>query len=273
MFLSNIRTITELITILKKHRALIFEMARREISDRYSGQVFGMIWAVVHPAFLMAVYFFVFNVVFKIRLQDAADLPRDYTTYLLSGLVMWLTFMEVIAKSGTTISSNSALVKQVIFPIEILAVKTVCASLLSLAVSLAVLIIYSVIKYGTPPATYLLLPVVLIFHFMAMVGVAYFLSAIGVYFRDVKDFFQLFALVNIYIMPIFYLPGMVPGAFKYFVMLNPFSAFALVYQDMLFYGAIVHPWAWVAFVILSATFFVFGYGFFKKLKPMFGNAL
>ncbi len=269
----NLTALSELVEIGSRHRVLILEMARREVSDRYSGQLVGYIWAVIHPIFMIGVYLFVFNIVFKIRLESSVDMPRNYTTYLLSGLVMWLAFQDVLAKSCTTITSNSALVKQFVFPIEILPIKSVLASMVTLVISLCVLIVYSLITNGIPPWTYLLLPVVLVMHTLAMIGTAYILSAIGVYFRDVKDMFQLFALLNIYMMPIVYLPGMVPELFRPIILFNPFSAFVLVYQDTLYFGRIEHPWAWLGAMALSSLSFVYGYRFFRRVKPMFGNAL
>jgi lipopolysaccharide transport system permease protein len=272
-FTRNFLTVVELINIVKNHKNLIVEMARRELSDRYSGQVFGLTWAIIHPIFLMGVYFFIFSVVFKMKLGGTFDMPRDYTTYLLSGLVMWLTFQDVLSKSCTTISSNTILVKQFVFPVEILPIKTVLASMLNLVVSLGVLAGYCILKYGLPPITYLLLPVILFLQITAMIGVAYFLGAIGAYFRDMKDVFQLFALVNMYLMPIFYLPSMVPDFFKPVIFLNPFSAYAFMYQDALYYGRFEHPWSWVAAAIISPLWLLYGYRFFKRVSPMFGSAL
>ena len=132
----HLQAFTEILQILRRHRDLTFEMAKRELSDRYTGQVFGMLWAVIHPVFMMGLYVFIFAVVFKQKIGGTTDLPLDYTAYILSGLVSWLSFQEAINKSCVTITSNASLVKQVIFPVEILPVKSVLASLFPMLVSL-----------------------------------------------------------------------------------------------------------------------------------------
>ena len=269
----HLQAFTEIIQILSRHRDLTFEMAKRELSDRYAGQAFGMLWAVIHPMFMMGLFVFIFAVVFKQKIGGTMDMPLDYTTYLLSGLVSWLSFQESLTKSSVAITSNTALVKQVVFPLEILPVKTVLASLFPMLVSLSVLVVYVYVSHGSLHLTYFLLPFLIIMQVIMMMGLAYLLAPIGAYFRDLKDFVQLFALLGVYLMPVFYLPNMVPALFRPVLYLNPFSYFIWCYQDLLYFGRIEHPWAWLIVFGLSTLTFVFGYRVFRKLKPALGNML
>jgi lipopolysaccharide transport system permease protein len=126
-------------------------------------------------------------------------LPLDYTAYLLSGLVSWLCFQEAMVKGCTSITANRTLVKQVVFPIEILPVKTVLSCLFTLLVSVSVLVIYVLLSYGSLHLTYLLLPFLILMQLMMMIGLAYILATIGAVFRDIKDIVQLFAVMGAYI--------------------------------------------------------------------------
>lgn len=264
---------TEIVSLLTRHRELTWEMAKRELTDRYSGQVFGFLWAIGHPLFMMGLYVFVFAFVFKTKVGGTVEMPLDYTAYLLSGLVAWMSFQEAMTKSCTAITSNAALVKQVVFPLEILPAKGVLASLFPQMVSLMLLIVYVLATHGSLPVTYALLPVLIVMQIMAMIGVAYILAPIGAYFRDIKDFVQLFALAGVYLMPIFYLPSWVPQLFKPLLYLNPFSYLIWCYQDALYFGRFEHPWAWAVTGALSVMVFVLGYRVFRKLKPLIGNVL
>jgi lipopolysaccharide transport system permease protein len=263
----------ELITLLTKHRELTWEMTKREIGERYAGQMLGLFWTVGHPLVMMGVFVFIFAIVFKLKAGGTYELPLDYTTYLLSGLIPWITFQESMNKATTAIVGNANLVKQVVFPLEILPIKGVLASLVTQAVSIMVLIGYVSFKHGLPPWTYVLLPVLLMFQCMAMVGVSYILSSVGVYFRDLKDFVQVFCLMGMYLMPVFYLPEMVPKIFRPVLYINPFSYMIWCYQDVFFFGRFEHPWAWAVFIFSSVFLFYGGYRIFLKLKIMFGNVL
>jgi lipopolysaccharide transport system permease protein len=270
---SHIHALREVIELLTRHRQLTLEMARREIADRYVGQVFGMLWAIGHPLVIIGIYVFIFAFVFKVRINSAQAIPLDYTVYLLSGLIPWMAFQESMSKGTTVIVGNANLVKQVVFPIEVLPVKAVIASFLTQSVSMGLLTVYVLLKYRALPWTYALLPLLFFLQLSAMVGISFALSSVGVYFRDLKDFVQVLTLIGVYLMPIFYLPSMVPGLFRPLLFVNPFSYMIWCYQDACYFGRIQHPWAWAVFASSSIGVFYIGYRLFRKLKIMFGNVL
>lgn len=270
---NHFQAFREIIDLLSKHRQLTVEMTKRELSDRYAGQVFGLIWAFLHPLAIMTIYVFVFGFVFKMKIGGTTELPLDYTTYLLAGLIPWLAFQEALNKSTVAIVANASLVKQVVFPIEVLPVKAVLASLVTMFISLLLLITYVLLTHGSLHWTYILLVPLIFMQTLAMIGVAFILSAVGAYFRDMKDIVQVLSVMCMYLMPIFYLPAMVPGVFRPVLYANPFSYLIWCYQDALYFGRIEHPWAWVVLTILSLSTFYVGYRIFRKLKSMFGNIL
>jgi lipopolysaccharide transport system permease protein len=269
----HLTAVGEIVALLTRHRELTWALARRELSDRYAGQALGVTWAVIHPAFMIGLYVFVFAVVFKTRIGGTVEMPLDYTAYLLSGLVVWLAFQDAMVKSCTAITGNASLVKQVVFPLEVLPVKGVLVSLFTQLVSLVILVVYVLVTNGRLPATYALLPTLVFLQVLAMIGVAYLLSAIGVYFRDIKDVVQVLAVAGVYLTPIFYLPEWVPPALKPLVYLNPFSYLVWAYQDALYFGRFEHPAAWLVTIVGSVLTFVLGYRVFRKLKPALGNVL
>jgi lipopolysaccharide transport system permease protein len=248
-------------------------MAVREIKDRYVGQYFGLFWTLGHPLILMGVYIVIFGVVFRVRVDAATNIPFGYIIYLLSGLIPWLAMAESMTKSSTVVVTSANLVKQVIFPIEVLPVKSVLACLFTELIFLVFLMVYALISYGLLPWTYLLLPLLVILQTLTMIGIGYILAAVGVFFRDIKDFVQVFTAVGVYLMPTFFLPSVAPALFKPLFYINPFSYMVWCFQDALFFGRFEHPWAWVVFFCFSLFIFIFGYRVFRRLKDWFGNVL
>lgn len=263
----------EVLGLLTRNRQLTWEMTRREIADRYAGQMLGAFWAIGHPLALMGIYVFIFARVFQVRIGGTAELPLDYATYLLSGLIPWMAFQESMNKAATVILGNANLVKQVVFPIEVLPVKTVIASFGTQFVASGALAAYVLASHGRLPWTYGLLPALIAFQALAMIGVAYVLASVSVYFRDLKDFVQVFCLAGMYVTPVFYLPDMVPATFRPLLYFNPFSYMAWCYQDACYFGRLEHPWAWPMFFGGSLAAFYFGYRVFRKLKVCFGSVL
>ncbi len=132
--------------IPRRYFPLIWELAKREVAERYVGQVLGVVWAIGHPLISMAVYIFVFSYVFRVRIGADRRLPFDYTTYLLSGLVPWLTFTDILSRACSVITANAGLVKQILFPVEILPIKTVAAALVSQIIATVCLLGYILVS-------------------------------------------------------------------------------------------------------------------------------
>lgn len=200
-------------------------------------------------------------------------LPLDHTTYILSGLIPWLCFQNSISKGCSAIINHANLVKQCVFPIEVLPIKSSLSSLLAFSIGLSFIFIYTCIKENTIYKMYLLLPIIIFIQALTMIGTSFILAAFSVFIKDVKDFMQLFITINIFLMPIIYLPESVPSIFKFIFNINPFSHIIWVYQDILYFGRFEHPTSWLFFLFGGPLWFVFGYRVFSKLRQFFGNYL
>ena len=100
---------------------LIFSLAKRDLLTRYKGSVLGLIWAVVTPVVMIAIFTFIFAGIFGARF-GSSNSHWDYALYLFCGLVPWTMFQETIQQATTTIVSHANLVKRVVFPLEALPV-------------------------------------------------------------------------------------------------------------------------------------------------------
>jgi lipopolysaccharide transport system permease protein len=149
----------------------------------------------------------------------------------------------------------------------------VLASFVTQLVMTTLLTAYSLASHGSLPWTMLLLPVLFALQLLGLIGFACVLASVGAYFRDLRELMQIFSMVGIYLMPIVYLPSMVPEMFRPVLYVNPFSYLAWCYQDAVYFGRLEHPLAWVVFPALCLMTFAVGYRVFRALKPMLGNVL
>lgn len=270
---AHLGAFADLVRLLTKHRELTWEMTRRDLADRYAGHALGFAWAVGHPLIMILAYIFIFAVVFQVKIGGTPDMPRDYAVYLLSGLVPWLACQESLVRGTGSILSHANLVKQVVFPIEILPVKAVLSSLPGQLIGLLILAIYSLVVEGTLPVTLALVPLLMIVQVMGVIGLCYVLAPMGAYFRDLRDIVQFGCTISLFLMPVVYLSSQVPALFRPILYLNPFSYMVWCYQDALYYGRLEHPWAWVVFVGGSLAAFVLGFRIFSHMKHLLGNVL
>lgn len=269
----HVEAYRELSSLFTRYRDLAWEMTKREVTERYAGQHVGHWWALAHPIVLTAVYIFLFGFVFNGRIREAGPDSLGYIAYLLSGLIPWLAFQESMSKGAVAISSNNSIVKQVVFPLQILPIKGVLAALFTQGVMTTLFGGYLLATHQTLPATWLLLPVLWAAQGLAMCGVAFVLSAAGAFVRDIKDIVQISAVIGTYLAPIAYRPDWVPRSLQPILYANPFSYMVWAYQDAAFHGSITRPWAWGAFLAGSAVVFWSGYLFFRRVRPYFGNVL
>jgi lipopolysaccharide transport system permease protein len=263
----------ELARTIRERRVLAVELAKRSLFGEHSGQALGAFWGLAQPLFLMLLYAFIFGVVFRVKVGGTFELPREFTVYMLAGLVPWLAFQAALLRATSSIAGNANLVKQVVFDVSLLPLAAALAAIVPLVVGLAFLGVYTLGTDGGVPWTYVLLPVAVALQLGAMIGFSFALAAIGAFFPDVRELVQMFVIAAIFLMPIVYLPGSVPGAFDEIIYLNPFTYMVWCYQDLLYFGRFEHPWAWAVFAALSVVSLAAGYRLFRRVRPYFANVL
>ena len=208
--------------------------------------------------------------VFKVRVGDRG--PSDHLIYLFSGLVPWLLTQDVLARSAGAIVENSSIVKKVMFPMEVLTAKTMVSSVAVQSVLFAAVVIYIVVARQAIPLTFRR------FRFSSSCALrrrrgSPALGSVTPYFRDVPELVRVFVTLNIYLMPVLYLPDMVPAELRFVLAINPFSSLIWCYQDVLYSGSIRHPGAWVALPLISAAALAVGSYVFVRLRQHFADVL
>jgi lipopolysaccharide transport system permease protein len=257
--------------LLIARRELVTELIQRELRDRHEGQILGVLWAYGHPLLLMLLYTVLFAYVFPSRYGAGGGL-QDYSGNVLAGIVSWLVFQASLMRSPTIFVGYASLVKQIVFPIEILPVVATIATFMAYVAGLVVAIIYS-FWHGNLNWLVLTLPLLLASQVVGMIGVAFLLATGGVVVRDLREIVALFCTVNLFAMPVLYNPSTVPAWLEKIFLLNPFSYMVWCWQDILYYGHIEHPVAWIVFPLGSGLVFLMGWSAFGRVKYFFGDAL
>lgn len=270
---ANLTAIREGAAQLWRQRSLCTEMVRRDLGSQFSGQAIGGYWIIGHPLMLYVVYVFIFSVVLKTRMSTSLEMPRDYTTYILAGLAPWLSTQQALARAPVALIAQSGLVKQVVFPIEILPLGAVIAAAIPMFIGIVVIVLRDIVMFAEAPWTLVLLPLAFMIHAAFMLGLAYVLASVTPFFRDVKDIVAVLTVVGVYLVPAFYLPQWVPASLQPWIYANPFSYIVWMYQDILYYGDIRHPYAWAVSFVLATGSLALGLRTFRKLKPFVANVL
>jgi homopolymeric O-antigen transport system permease protein len=259
--------------LLWRRRELLFEMTRRDVVDRYAGQVLGSAWAIIAPLLTMATYMLAFGVIFRSRIGPG-DNGAGYVAFALAGLVPWMGLQDCLSRATTAIVGNGNLVKQIVFPSEVLPLKVALGTLPALTIGLVATIGVSTIAGRLDPLGLLvLLPIALVCYILFLAGLSYVLAAIGVFVRDVKDLIAFLLTIGLFLNPILYTPAGTPSWLRPLFLASPFSYMIWCFRDALIGRDPAHAWSWLVFPILSISAFVLGWRTFRMLKPTFGNAL
>ena len=267
------QAIRNVVNTCLSRRELIAELTRRDIGASHAGHGLGSLWSYLQPLIIIGIYLLIFGFVIGSKIAITVTFPGDYPSYIAVGLIAWLGVQSALIKSTGALTSNSNLVKQVVFPIEVLPISSVLGALWPFWPALILVLVYKAAFGGGLPLTTLLLPIVVVMQVALCIGLAFMLSGLTCFVRDLREFVGLFCLIAMYITPAVYLPEWVPIAFQPLLYLNPFSYLTWVYQDTLFFGEILHPWSWVILFFMSILSLSYGFRLFQKLKPHYGNVL
>lgn len=255
------------------HGDLFWRLLQREISLKYQGSAFGLVWAILHPIFMLAVYTFFFGLVFRSRWTGVADSTSSFALILFSGLMVFNFFSESITRSCSLIVNHANYVKKVIFPVAILPVVSVFSALFSLLLSFVVWLVFYLLLQGWPPVSVLLFPLMLLPVFLAVLGMSWLLAAIGVYFRDASQLVSMLAMAMCFLSPVFYPLSMLPAELRYLAYLNPLGLAIEMCRDVLYFGHVPHWPTYGLLLLLSVMLAWAGYAAFCKLKRGFADVL
>jgi lipopolysaccharide transport system permease protein len=251
---------------------LILSLTKRELAARYRGSVLGLLWALLTPIVMIAIFTFIFAGIFKAKF-GASSSQWDYALYLFCGLLPWNAFQESLQLSANTIVSHANLVKRVVFPLETLPVAQSLAALANQIFGTAALLLAVLVLQGEFHPTALLLPLLIVPQLMATLGAAWLLASIGVFVRDVVQGITLVLMAWMYLTPIIYPETLVPERYRPLVNLNPFTPLVRNYRLLLLEGQ-APDWPGLAyFTIFAVVFFLVGYWWFARTRKNFADVI
>jgi lipopolysaccharide transport system permease protein len=263
----------ELIASLWRHRNLTVSLVKREVIGRYRGSVLGLFWSFFNPVLMLAVYTFVFSVVFKARWSVGSDSQLEFALVLFAGLLVFNLFSECVTRAPTLILSNVNYVKKVVFPLEILPWVTLGSGLFHFAVSFGVWLLFYIIFFGEPKPTMCLLPLILLPLVLFTMGISWILASLGVYLRDVSQIIGLVTTTLMFLSPIFYPLSSLPKEFQPIFSLNPLTPIIELTRGVLIWGQEPDYLDLGLYTLIGVIVAWLGFAWFQKTRKGFADVL
>ena len=258
------KSVLDAIRILASNRSILLATTSVEIEKRHASSLLGRTWVVLYPILLLSAYVFTFAFVLGARLEGMGRL--GYLLFVFCGLVPYLGISEAINASCLSIRQNIQLVRNVLFPVELLPVRAVLVGLASQIVATELLIVLSAADLRLSPRAFFL-PLVLLGQILFLWGLAWILSLIAVVLPDIAYFVNLSLTFLIFISPIGFRADMVPPSLRFVLYLNPLTYLIDAYRKCLF--DTTGPWTnaipWPT-LLMGVVFFIAGAMFFERLR-------
>lgn len=254
------------------HRVLIKQLTKREIAKRYRGSVLGLVWAMAYPILILAIYTFVFRVIFKVK-WDQADSNVEYALVLFTGLLVYNFFSESVGSAPALMQSHVSFVKKVMFPLETLSWVVVGNALFHAAVSLLVLVVGLLVIHQHVPLTIVLLPVIFIPLILLTVGFVWFVASLAVYIKDVGQVVSVTLILLMFVSPILYPMSAVPESIAPYMFLNPLAPILVQAQNVCVFGRMPDWNAWCLVTAITGVLAWLGYLWFQKTRAGFADVL
>lgn len=252
-----------LLSLSWRHRRVLAAVTRVELEKRYAGSLLGLLWLVAHPLLLLAIYLFVYAVIFRMQLPNYGGL--DYALFVFCGLIPFIGLSEALSAGTLCLKQNMHLVKNVMLPIELVPVRSVLSSLATQGVGLAMLLVL-LAAGGHLSWKALLLPAVLALQVLMLLGLVLVLASLAVALTDVGYFVNLLMLLLMFVSPIGYTREMVPQPFTILVDANPVTYMVETYRWVLLADRPFDAAAVGGFVAIALACYVAGAAFFRRFK-------
>lgn len=260
-----------LLNSLAINQQLILRMTVRDVLGRYRGSALGVLWSFLSPIIMLAVYSFVFGLVFKARW--GVETEQNFALILFAGLIMHSFLAECLVRAPSIVVSNVNYVKKVVFPIETLAWVSVLSASFHFFISLSILFVALLIMGDSIHLTWLYLPMIFLPLLLVCLGVMWVFSSLGVYVRDVSQMTGILATVLLFLCPIMYPIEAIPEAYRFYIMLNPLSFLVEQARTILVFGG-QPDFSGLALYGLGALLFSqLSYVWFDKTKKGFADVL
>ena len=182
----------------KRNRVLLRELVITDFKLRYQGSVLGYAWSLLKPLFLFAIMYVVFGLL--IRLGSV----EHYAVYLLLGIVLWTFFSEATNQGLGSIVGRGDLLRKISFPKYIIVLSTTISALINLTLNLVIVAILMVVNGVQLHFSAFLFPVYILELYILALGIALFLSALNVKYRDTSHIWEIIMQAAFYATPIIY---------------------------------------------------------------------
>jgi len=245
-------------------RDLIRELVARDLKLRYRGSLLGIAWTLLNPLSELLVLLIVFGMVLRVNIPH-------YAAYLFTGLLAYGWFQSSLNQATGAIVNNRELVRRPGVPSIILPIVTVASNLVHFLLSLPILFALLILSHVEITSAILALPILIGVEFVLILGFAYPVATMHVWFRDTQHVLRLGLQLLFYLTPVFYDPSMVPARLQPLYRINPMVHMVDAYRAVLVRGEFPNPVTLALLTAGSSAVLIAGIAWFRRTSHRFAD--
>lgn len=252
---------------LWRYRGLFKVLVSRNLKVKYQRSVLGFVWTLLNPLLTIGVLAAVFTHVVKIPVPN-------YWAFLLSGYFVW-NFVQMTLSTGTYIfGEHSQLTRSVAFPLELLIFASTAARLVEFALEMSIVLVALVVfHHHGVPASFALLPLLVLIQTAIAVGLFMGVATLAVFYADIQHALPALLLVLFYLSPVFYPLEMVPENVHAVYLLNPFASLLTLFHTVVYKGELPSLALLGTTGAIALAAILIGYAVFNRHKRLFAEIL
>ncbi len=217
------------------YRHFILSSIRNEIANRFARSKLGCFWMIIHPLAQVAIYTLILSNVLAAKLPEIEN-KYAYAIYLMSGLLAWTLFNEIVGRCLTLFIEQGNLMKKMQFPRITLPAVVVGSNILNnVLLFIAMSGIFLLLGHQFSLVMVWLLPLVLVLASFAL-GMGLVLGIVNVFVRDLGQVVPIILQAWFWFTPIVYPVSIIPEDYRVWLDFNPIYHFTSAYQDIIVYG-------------------------------------
>lgn len=257
---------------LIKSRNLLIALSKNDFKEQFLGSYLGIFWAILRPSLFMLIVWFIFSIGFK---GHTVNDGVPFVLYLMCGYIPWFFFSDAVNGGMNSIINNKFLVKKVNFRVSLLPIIKILSTFFLHLIFIGILIVVFLLHGYMPTIYWIQLPFYTFMMFILVLGIAWLVSALRVFMKDIEQIVGVVLQLGFWVTPIFWSIEKVPEEYLYVLKLNPMVFIVEGYRN----SFINEVWFWETykhtpyFLIITASFLILGAFVFRKLRLHFGDVV
>ncbi len=261
---------------LWRHRGLAVELTRQQIHARYSGAFLGLFWTVLLPLLYLGAFTFVFTVIFPRHwpVEEGQEISQiGFALLIFAGLIVFWLFSDCINRAPSLLRSNENYVKNVVFPIDLLAWINIGEALFHSCIRVLLLVLAVLVIEGHIAWTFIFLPFVWLPLILIILGCSWILARFGVFVRDLGLVIGVIMTAALFLSAVFYSTKTIPLPYRDIFLLNPIAFTIEQTRNVLIWGV---PPDWLAlsgFGLVGLITVWLGWQLFTRARGKYADVL